>query len=167
MTKTPIPTENSKKNRYNSQKTPPKSSITKRLRTDLGRSVGLNMLFFLNINRLLNVTFDDILVIIYVTAHRCAGWLKKLNLRPGSHAIEISEGSIKYPSKHRHAGSPCYGMNCRPAWIVAGDNSCRCSQHKSSLATIHADVRVMNCRRHELSTAWIVARRQFMPMFAA
>ena len=32
----------------------------------------------------------------------------------------------------------CYGMNCR-LW------------HKMSPATIHADVRGMNCRRHELS----------------
>ena len=38
------------------------------------------------------------------------------------------------------------------AWIVAGDNSCRCSRHKSSPATIHAVCVSMNCRR-----------RQFMP----
>ena len=38
------------------------------------------------------------------------------------------------------------------AWIVAGDNSCRCSRHKSSPATIHAVSVSMNCRR-----------RQFMP----
>ena len=41
---------------------------------------------------LFNVTFNDISVIyIYVTAHRCAGGLKKkLNIRSGSHAIDIS-----------------------------------------------------------------------------
>ena len=38
------------------------------------------------------------------------------------------------------------------AWIVAGDNSCRCSRHKSSPATIHAVNVSINCRR-----------RQFMP----
>ena len=37
MTKTPKPTENSKTN--GQHKTPPKASITQRLRTDLGRSV--------------------------------------------------------------------------------------------------------------------------------
>ena len=39
MTKPPIPTENSK-TKDNTQ-TPPKTSITQRLRTDLGRSVGV------------------------------------------------------------------------------------------------------------------------------
>ena len=41
---------------------------------------------------LLDVTFNDISV-IHVTAHRCAGGLdlmKKLNLRSGCHAIDIS-----------------------------------------------------------------------------
>ena len=38
------------------------------------------------------------------------------------------------------------------AWIVAGDNSCRCSRHKSSPATIHAVNVSINCRQ-----------RQFMP----
>ena len=40
MTKAPTPTEKLKKQRDNSE-TPPKSSITQRLRTDLGRSVGV------------------------------------------------------------------------------------------------------------------------------
>ena len=40
MTKVPTPTEKSKKQRDNI-KTPPKTLITQRLRTDLGRSVGL------------------------------------------------------------------------------------------------------------------------------
>ena len=39
MTKPPIPTENSKTKGQHTQ-TPPKTSITQRLRTDLGRSVG-------------------------------------------------------------------------------------------------------------------------------
>ena len=43
-----------------------------------------------NVNWLFNVTINDISV-IYVTAHRCAGGLKKkLDLRSGSHAIDIS-----------------------------------------------------------------------------
>ena len=42
MTKTPTPTEKSKKQRDNT-KTPPKTSITQRLRTDLGRSVGVTI----------------------------------------------------------------------------------------------------------------------------
>ena len=42
------------------------------------------------VNWLLNVTINDISV-IYVTAHRCAGGLKKkFDLRSGSHAIDIS-----------------------------------------------------------------------------
>ena len=40
MTKAPTPTEKSKKHRDNT-KTPPKTSITQQLRTDLGRSVGV------------------------------------------------------------------------------------------------------------------------------
>ena len=41
MTKAPTPAENSKEQR-NKTKTPPKTSITQRLSTDLGRSVGGN-----------------------------------------------------------------------------------------------------------------------------
>ena len=41
---------------------------------------------------LLNVTIYNISV-LHVTAHRCTGVLK-LNLRPGSHAIDISQGSL-------------------------------------------------------------------------
>ena len=40
MTKPPIPTENSKTKGQHTQ-TPPKTSITQQLRTDLGRSVGV------------------------------------------------------------------------------------------------------------------------------
>ena len=49
--------------------------------------IGLNWLF--------NVTINGISV-IYVTAHRCAGGLKKkLDLRSG---IDISQGSLTCPS---------------------------------------------------------------------
>ena len=44
---------------------------------------------------LFNVTINDISV-IYVTAHRCAGGLKKK--LSGSHAIDISQGSLTCPS---------------------------------------------------------------------
>ena len=44
----------------------------------------------LKLNWLFNVTINDISV-IHVTAHRCAGGLKKkLDLRSGSHTIDIS-----------------------------------------------------------------------------
>ena len=43
MTKAPTLTEKSTKQRDN-LKTPPKTSITQRLRTDLGRSVGITVL---------------------------------------------------------------------------------------------------------------------------
>ena len=42
MTNAPTPTEKSKKQRDNT-KTPPKTLITQRLRTDLGRSVGVTI----------------------------------------------------------------------------------------------------------------------------
>ena len=42
MTKAPTPTEKSKKQRDNT-KTPPKTSITQRTRTDLGRSAGVTI----------------------------------------------------------------------------------------------------------------------------
>ena len=41
MTKAPTPTEKAKKHRDKHKKTPPKTSITQRLQTDLGRSVGV------------------------------------------------------------------------------------------------------------------------------
>ena len=45
---------------------------------------------WVELNWLFNVSINDISV-IYVTAHRCAGRLKKkLDLRSGSHAIDIS-----------------------------------------------------------------------------
>ena len=50
MTKTPTPTEQSKKQRDNI-KTPPKTLITQLLRTDLGRSVGVTADFYKNFNK--------------------------------------------------------------------------------------------------------------------
>ena len=48
-----------------------------------------NRVLEVELNLLFNVTINDISV-IYVTAHRCAGGLKKkLDLRSGSHAIDI------------------------------------------------------------------------------
>ena len=49
---------------------------------------------------LLNVTLNGISV-IYVTAHRRVGGLKKFDLRSGSHAIDISSGSQTCQFKHR------------------------------------------------------------------
>ena len=57
--------------------------------------------------------------------------------------------------KNVTATSACRGVTAwivAVAWIVTGDNSCRCSPHKLSPATIHAASISMNCRR-----------RQFMP----
>ena len=48
MSKTPIQTENSKTNGQHKKKRHQKSSITQRLRTDLGRSVGVIQLVLLN-----------------------------------------------------------------------------------------------------------------------
>ena len=41
MTKAPIPTENKKKTQSDNTKTPPKTSITQWLQTDIERSVGV------------------------------------------------------------------------------------------------------------------------------
>ena len=41
------------------------------------------------VNWLLNLTFNNISVIYYLTAQRCEGGLKKLDLRSGSHAMGI------------------------------------------------------------------------------
>ena len=56
----------------------------------------------MKVNLLFNVTIYDISV-IHVTAHRCAGGLKKkLNLRSGSQRHRHFAGSLTCPSKHRH-----------------------------------------------------------------
>ena len=77
------------KGQHHNTNTSPKNSITQQFRTDLGRSGGvtkaIQMVWFKNVvfeqkwcdmNWLFNVTINDISV-IYVTAHRCAGGLKK------------------------------------------------------------------------------------------
>ena len=59
MTKTPTPTEQSKKQRDNI-KTPPKTLITQLLRTDLGRSVGVTavtQLVWLNRSKQMNLLY--------------------------------------------------------------------------------------------------------------
>ena len=56
---------------------------------------------------LLNVTYSDISV-IYMTAHGCAGGLKKkLNLRSGSqrHSHFVGTYVVSSPSKHRHGAN--------------------------------------------------------------
>ena len=57
---------------------------------------------WVELNWLFNVTINDISV-LYVTAHRCAGGLKRSWTygRPPN-AIDISQGSLTCPSKHRH-----------------------------------------------------------------
>ena len=51
---------------------------------------------------LLNVTINDS-SFIQVTADLYAGTLKKrFDIRSGSHAIDISSGSLTLPSKHEH-----------------------------------------------------------------
>ena len=61
----------------------------------------VNLLFNVTINEvnwLLNVRINDISV-IYVTAHGCAGGLKKLDLLSDSQCHRHFAG---FPSKHRH-----------------------------------------------------------------
>ena len=53
---------------------------------------------------LLNVTCNDISV-IYITAHRCTGGLKKLDLQSGSQRYRHFVGSLTCPSKHRHGAN--------------------------------------------------------------
>ena len=62
------------------------------------------------VNWLFNVTINDISV-IYVTAHRCAGGLKKLDLRSGwSNAIDISKGSLKLTCHHINRRHFCFNI---------------------------------------------------------
>ena len=60
------------------------------------------ILFEFEVNLLFNVTINDISV-IYATAHRCAGGLKKkLDLRSGSQRHRHFVRSLTCPSSHRH-----------------------------------------------------------------
>ena len=107
---TPLHQQKCQKGNITTQTTPQKSLITQRLRTDLGQSVGVTTATKLawltglraqpshspqqpcnhtfkwgKVNWLFNVTIKNFSV-IHVTAHRCAGGLKKkwLDLRSGS-----------------------------------------------------------------------------------
>ena len=101
------PLHQQKKGKVTTQTTPQKSSIKQRLRTDLGRSVEVTtatQLVWLTglwlsewVKFLFNVTINDISV-IYVTAHRCAGGLKKkLDLRSGSQRHRHFVGFFNVP----------------------------------------------------------------------
>ena len=63
MTKAPTPTEKSKKQRDNAN-TPPKTSITQRLRTDFGRSVGITIVTCERAKHKTYRPLDDHLVIL-------------------------------------------------------------------------------------------------------
>ena len=66
-----------------------------------------------------NVTINDISV-VYVTAHRCAGGLKKkLNLRSGSQRHRHFVGLFNVPVKHRHGTTFLYGDSDTPPHLVA------------------------------------------------
>ena len=70
---------------------------------------------------LLNITCNDISV-IYVTAHRCAGGLKKkLNLRLDSQCHGHFEGFFKVPVQAPTRGKPfeVIPRNCRV--VLSGD----------------------------------------------
>ena len=65
-----------------------------------------------------NVTINDISV-IYVTAHRCAGGLKKLDLRSGSQRHRHSVGFFNVPVQASTRGHPLYGYFEKPPHLVA------------------------------------------------
>ena len=60
-----------------------------------------------------------------MTAHRCAGGLKKFDLRSGSHATDISQGSLTFQSKHRYwpSNRPQFSRLIRHAWRYGGQFS--------------------------------------------
>ena len=60
-----------------------------------------------------NVTFIDISV-IYVTAHRCTGGLKKLNLRLGSQRHRHFVGFFNVPVQAPTRDPPFYGYSEKP-----------------------------------------------------
>ena len=56
----------------------------------------------------------------YVTAHRCAGGLKKkLNLRLGSQRHRHFVGCLMGSSKHRHGATLFYGYSEKPPHLIA------------------------------------------------
>ena len=60
-------------------------------------------------NSLFNVTINDILV-IHVTAHRCTGGLKKLDLRSGSQRHRHFVGFFNVPVQAQTRYHPFYTM---------------------------------------------------------
>ena len=60
-----------------------------------------------NLNWLFDVIINDISV-IYVTAHRCAGWLKKLDLRSGFQCQRHFVGFFNVPVQAPTRGHPFY-----------------------------------------------------------
>ena len=64
------------------------------------------------VNWLVNVTINDISV-IYVTAHRCAGELKKLDLRSGSQRHRHFVGFFHVPVQAPTRGQPFYTVISR------------------------------------------------------
>ena len=68
MTKAPTPTGKSKKQRDNT-KTPPKTSITQRLRTDLGRSVGVTTATQLALRTAVHVCPQHYMTCVHAISH--------------------------------------------------------------------------------------------------
>ena len=62
---------------------------------------------------LFNVTFNGI-VVIYVTAHRCAGGLKKFDLRSGCQRHRHSVGFFNVPVQAPTRDQPLYGCSEKP-----------------------------------------------------
>ena len=67
----------------------------------------LRYMLMLMLNWLFNVTINDISV-IYVTAHRCAGGLKKFDLRAGSQHHRHFVGFLNVPVQAPTRGQPFY-----------------------------------------------------------
>ena len=76
-------------------------------------------LSWVELNWLFNVTINDISV-IYVTAHRCAGWLKKkLDLQSGSQHHRHFVGFFNVPIQAPTQDQPFYTviLTHRPKWV--------------------------------------------------
>ena len=72
----------------------------------------------MKVNWLFNVTINDISV-KYMTAHRCAAGLKKLDLRSGSQCHRHFAGFFNVPVLHRHETTLFYGDSNTPPHLVA------------------------------------------------
>ena len=59
---------------------------------------------------LFNVTFNDNSVILCDGTEMFRRTEDKLDIRSGSHAIDISKGSLTCPSNHRHGANPFTGI---------------------------------------------------------